>query len=360
MQFGTSRFLQAHADLFISEAMEKGEALGSITVVQTTSSADRAERLFGLAVDGGFPVRIRGIENGEQVDRTQQVTSVRRALSAAANWAEIKRVFVEEVELVLCNTADRGYDVSGEDDELPKGLPTSFPGKLVVLLHTRFRAKKAPLTVLPCELISNNGKVLSGIVASLAQRWYRDSDFSDWIRTDVIFCNTLVDRIVSEALQPAGAVAEPYALWAIQRVSGQTLPCSHPAIVVADDIAPFEQLKLFILNLGHTILANQWIEGGRPSDLTVREMLGDADTKSFLLDIYRTEVIPGFAARQMGDQAQAYVRTTMDRFENPFLDHRLSDIAQNHQEKIVRRLEGFMTWSGIAAAKLSAIALSAR
>jgi tagaturonate reductase len=359
MQFGTSRFLQAHADLFISDAMEKGAALGPVTVVQTTGSADRAERLQGLAIDGGFPVRIRGIEHGEPVDRTQYVKSVRRALSAAADWEEIKRIFIEEVELVLCNTADRGYDVSGESVEFPAGLPTSFPGKLTALLHARFRANGAPLTVLPCELISKNGEVLRGIIDGLAQRWYADHDFDTWIEEDVIFCNTLVDRIVSEALSPAGAVAEPYALWAIQRVARQTLPCTHPAIVVTDDIAPFEQLKLFILNLGHTVLANRWIEQGRAENLTVREILAGADTKGFLLTIYQSEVVPGFAARQMGEEAEAYVRTTMDRFENPFLDHRLSDIAQNHREKVVRRIEGFMTWSGAAAPKLSAILAAA-
>ena len=73
-------------------------------------------------------------------------------------------------------------------------------------------------------------------------------------------------------------------------------------------------------------------------------------------DIYRRRSSPG--SRRNGDQVQAYVRTTMTARKS-LLDHRLSDIAQNHQEKIVRRLEGFMTVR-IAAAKLSAIALSAR
>jgi tagaturonate reductase len=359
MQFGTSRFLQAHADLFISVAMEKRQALGPVTVVQTTGSVERADRLRGLAVEGGFPVRIRGIENGRPVDRIQQVKSVRRALSAAKDWSEIARIFVDEVELVLCNTADRGYDITGEAIALPEGLPISFPGKLTALLHARFRANRAPLTVLPCELVSGNGDVLRGIVDGLATRWYADPAFSAWIETDVIFCNTLVDRIVSEALSPAGAVAEPYALWAIQRVEGQTLPCTHPAIVVADDIAPFEQLKLFILNLGHTILAGRWIEQGRPDDMTVREILSDTQTKDGLLSIYRNEVISGFAAQRMGEAAQSYVGTTMDRFENPFLDHRLSDIAQNHREKINRRLVGFMRWSGVPAPELSAIVAAA-
>jgi tagaturonate reductase len=355
LQFGTSRFLQAHADLFISEAMERGEALGPVTVVQTTGSADRAERLKGLAVAEGFPVHIRGIENGQQVDRTQRVTSVRRALSASADWDEIERVFVEEVQLVLCNTADRGYDIADEMDALPEGIPTSFPGKLTKLLHTRFQLSGERLTILPCELISGNGDVLRGIVRDVAVRWYGDASFETWLEEEVIFCNTLVDRIVSESLSPAGAVAEPYALWAIQRVDGQTLPCRHPAIVVAGDIGLFERLKLFILNLGHTVLANRWIARGRPENLTVREILADESTMEYLRLIYESEVIPGFAAMGMADEARGYVATTLERFANPYLDHRLADIAQNHEEKIRRRLGGFIAWSGTNAPTLKSI-----
>jgi tagaturonate reductase len=360
MQFGTSRFLQAHADLFVSEAMQENAALGPITVVQTTGAADRAERLKGLTVAEGFPVRIRGIENGRPVDKTMRVTSVHRALSAQGDRAEVERIFVEEAELILCNTADRGYDISGEASALPSGIPVSFPGKLTKLLHARFRKTGVGLTVLPCELTSRNGEVLRAIVDELAARWYADSEFSAWIGSDVIFCNTLVDRIVSEALSPAGAVAEPYALWAIQRVAGQVLPCIHPSIVVADDITSFERLKLFILNLGHTLLAGRWIEQGRPEGLMVRQILADASVRQDLMQIYEGEVVPGFAAKGMEREARSYVETTLERFDNPFLDHRLSDIAQNHEEKIRRRFEGFIAWSGVSAPRLRQVIESVR
>lgn len=355
MQFGTSRFLQAHADLFISEALERGEALGPITVVQTTGSAERAERLQGLAVEGGFPVRLRGIEDGRQVDRLQQVTSVKRALSAGSDWAEIARIFRDEVALVICNTADRGYDISSEPESLPAGLPVSFPGKLTLLLHSRFAAAREGLTVLPCELISSNGEALRAVVTTLASRWYGEETFLAWLDSKILFCNTLVDRIVSEALSPAGAVAEPYALWAIERRAGQSLPCSHPNIVVADDIAPYEKLKLFILNLGHSFLASLWIDQGRVVTMTVREMIGNQQARSDLLSLYENEIIPGFARRDMEAQAKAYAAQTLERFDNPFLDHKLSDIAQNHAEKIRRRFQGFVDWSGVTAPRLQAI-----
>ncbi len=64
--------------------------------------------------------------------------------------------------------------------------------------------------------------------------------------------NSLVDRIVSEPILPVGAIAEPYALWAIERQPGMVLPCEHDDIVVTDELAHYERLKLLMLNLGHT------------------------------------------------------------------------------------------------------------
>jgi tagaturonate reductase len=77
----------------------------------------------------------------------------------------------------------------------------------------------------------------------------------------------------------------------------------------------------------------------------VREILGDADIKQFLLSLYDDEVIPGFAARGMAEAATRYVATTLERFENPFLNHRVSDIAQNHVIKIERRAGDFIAWA---------------
>ena len=79
-----------------------------------------------------------------------------------------------------------------------------------------------------------------------------------WIGEDCVWVNSLVDRIVSEPLEPLGAVAEPYALWAIEDQPGLELPCRHADVVVTNDLKRYERLKLFILNLGHTCLAEIW------------------------------------------------------------------------------------------------------
>jgi tagaturonate reductase len=355
LQFGTSRFLQAHADLFISEAMKRGEALGPVTIVQTTGASERSRRLAALAAPDGFLIHIRGKQDGRIVDKVSCVMSVKRALSALAQWDEVNRIFAGETKVVICNTADAGYDISAESPGWPEAIPASFPGKLTKLLFARFQQSGEGLTILPAELIPRNGDNLKAIVLKLSRDWHIGEPFMTWIEEKVIFSNTLVDRIVSEPLEPAGAVAEPYALWAIESQPGQVLPCKHPAMVIADDIAGYERLKLFILNLGHTYLADGWLKSDLPRDMTVREIMDRPEARQRLEQLYIDEVLPGFAAQGMGAAARAYMVQTIERFENPFLRHRLSDIAQNHHEKIRRRMGGFLDWSGADALILRAM-----
>ena len=92
----------------------------------------------------------------------------------------------------------------------------------------------------------------------MLDRWQAPANARNWVGEECLWVNSLVDRIVSEPLEPLGAVAEPYALWAIEDQPGLELPCRHGAIVVAADLKPYERLKLFILNLGHTYLAELW------------------------------------------------------------------------------------------------------
>ena len=354
VQFGTSRFLQAHADLFISEALTKGEAPGPITIVQTTGSIERSGRLAALARPEGFPVIIRGIQSGETIDATQHVTSVARALSTTQNWSEVRAIVAEEAEILISNTGDTGYQVG--DDDLTKDIPRSFPGKLILLLKARFDAGRRPLTILPCELVSRNGDVLKALMLRLAAGGGEDKAFAEWLDKDVVWANTLVDRIVSEPLEPAGAIAEPYALWAIENQPGLRPPCIHPCVKLVDDLTPYEKLKLHILNLGHTVLADLWLRQGRDPKETVREILTDPDIATRLHHIYRSEVIPAFAAKGLESEAADYVVATLERFRNPFLDHRLSDIANHHREKIERRIVDMRRWSpGVAMPELQAI-----
>ncbi|KKW67163.1 D-mannonate oxidoreductase [Lampropedia cohaerens] len=356
VQFGTSRFLLAHADLFVSDALQgcagAHSAIGGITVVQTTDNPASSARVAALAAGSGYPVVIRGIGAGRQVDERVQCTAVRQALRThdPAHWQALRAgVASPAVRVILSNTADRGYALRDEDG--PAALaadapaPASFPAKLLVLLHGRWTSSPdAPLTLLPCELIERNGQVLHELVCTLAARWRLDEAFIAWLGTRCVWANSLVDRIVSEAIEPVGAVAEPYALWAIEAQDGLQLPCEHPAITLTDNLEQFEQLKLFLLNAAHTFLAERWLQGqadgSRPADEIVRQAMCDAALRAELEALWAEEILPVFGASGSAGHAVAlaYVGSVRERFENPFLHHRLADIAQNHAQKKQRRL----------------------
>ena len=347
IQFGTSRFLQAHAALFVHEAQQSGQDVGPIAVVQVSGASSRSGRVAAFGNPQGYPVIIRGMSDGQPLNRTIQVTSVDRGLSAMGHWRELSKLFAEEAEFVVSNTGDTGYQTWPEDDRFGSDgdVPRSFPAKLAALLVQRWQASARPLVILPCELITGNGHVLKQAVVDCARLNNVAAGFYDWLDCHVAFAETLVDRIVSEPIEPIGAVAEPYALWAIKRAPGVRAPCQHPSIVLTDDLEPYERLKLHILNLGHTFLAEIWQREGRPADETVRAILADKDIRTRLDTLYESEVLPGFAANGMGDEAKAYVATTLDRFLNPFLDHRIADISQHHPEKVTRRIRAFLDWT---------------
>ncbi|MFY0682780.1 MAG: mannitol dehydrogenase family protein [Thalassovita sp.] len=341
LQFGTSRFLQAHADLFISEASHAGQDAGSITVVQSSGDRARAERLAALS--SGYIVRIEGLENNQAVSRETRVTSVARTLSTANDWDAVVDVFCNQAEFVLSNTGDTGFEASLVDEADSFEQSMSYPAKLTLLLWARFQNGARPIQIMPMELIVDNGQVLKTRVLELANRF--GEAFVAYVMNDVLWANSLVDRIVSEPLEPAGAVAEPYALWAVEAQEGLRLPCDHPSIQVVPALEAIESLKLFVLNLGHTYLANCWIVAGRDPNVMVRDMVNDPAQRSALLALYQYEVRPAFVAAGQAKAFDAYVAVTLERFGNPYLAHKLADIAQNHQAKIERRITAFLTWA---------------
>ncbi|KWA03779.1 D-mannonate oxidoreductase [Burkholderia territorii] len=344
LQFGTSRFLLAHVDLFVSQALDEGSAMGGIGIVQTTGNPASRARIDALRANGRYPVRIRGRDRGVVVDEVVECRAVQRAWDAGTDWAEIRRAVIETVRVIVSNTGDAGYRADPRDaaDLLAETTraPHGFPAKLLVLLYARWQVRPDDgVSILPCELVANNGDTLRDIVLDLAQRWRVPDAFAGYLRERCIWVNSLVDRIVSEPIDPVGAVAEPYALWAIERRAGIALPCRHAQIVVTDDLRSHERLKLFFLNLGHSWLAEQWLSAGRPDSETVRDAMNDTRLRDGLEAVWRDEVAPVFAALGLRETAERYVDSVRERFLNPYLAHRLADIANNHREKIARRIE---------------------
>jgi len=343
LQFGTSRFLQAHVDLFVSQALERGVALGRIAVVQTTDSPASTARTAALASGTPYRVLIQGVDKGQVVEQNLQASAISHALHAGEQWPALRQGFVEQVKVVVSNTGDRGYLLDPRDTSAllapQAAAPISFPAKLLVLLHDRWQHDaRSTLSLFPCELVARNGDVLRDLLVALARSWALGEGFQAYLTQNCRWANSLVDRIVSRALEPVGAVAEPYALWAIERQEGLTLPCSHEAIVLTDDLDHYERLKLFTLNLGHSYLAERWLSDVRPDDETVYQAMHSPALRTALETLWACEVLPVFAALGQLDAARRYIDSVRERFANPFLQHRLADIATNHKDKKQRRL----------------------
>src|SRR5262245_19272052 len=194
LQFGSGRFLRAFADLFIEEANRQGQNVGRVVLVQSTGG----DRAGALTQQGGkYHVVIRGIENGQVVDRVEQVTSISRALVAATKWDEVRAVARSpQLRLVLSNTTEAGYTLD-DVDKPTDAPPRSFPAKLLVLLKDRFEARRPGVTIIPCELMEGNAEILRKTLLGLCDKWDYSSSFRAWLRDDCVWLHTLVDRIVS-------------------------------------------------------------------------------------------------------------------------------------------------------------------
>jgi tagaturonate reductase len=338
LQFGTGKFLRGFADLFIHQANESGQAVGRIVAVQSTGTS-RAELMNRQA--GGYHVLVRGLTDGAVVDRVEESHSLSRALGAAEQWPRVLAVARSpELRYIVSNTAEVGYNLD-PGDKPEAAPPSSFPAKLLRLLHERFLAGLPGVTLLPCELFEQNAERLRGLVQQLSERWQLPGAFGDWLRTECTWRNALVDRIVanrpstvtSYADDPLLVVAEPYALWALDSQDGRGAFFQHPAIQYTSDVRPYFLRKVRILNAAHTALLCKALPGGIN---TVREAVLDSEIRDWLERLLFEEIVPILAGRV--EEPETFARQTLERFENPFIEHKLSDIAMYHEAKVKIRL----------------------
>jgi len=338
LQFGSGKFLRAFADLFIHQVNQQGHDVGRVVVVQTTGE----ERARLLNQQGGrYHVLIRGLADGATVDRTEEVASISRALVVSRQWPEVLTVARSpDLRYVISNTAEVGYTLYARDrpTDVP---PRSFPAKLLLLLKERHDAGHPGLTILPCELFEHNADRLLGIVVDLAQSWQFPAVLTDWIRTACRWRNTLVDRIVAVAppdhpLLKEDAlltVAEPFALWAVEAKHGPGGLFRHSAIQETPDVQAFFLRKVRILNAAHTALLSRAMPRGLR---TVREAVLDPEISDWLNRLFFDEIIPTVRGRV--EAPEEFAGQTLERFRNPFLEHKLSDIAAYHEAKVQVRL----------------------
>jgi tagaturonate reductase len=339
LQFGTGRFLRAFVDHFVHQANESGQNIGRIVVVQSTG--DREANLLN-ATQGRFHVVVRGLQDGQTIDRVDTVASISRAIAAAHDWNGVLAVATSPVlRFIISNTTEAGYTVE-PGDRIDRAPPNSFPLKLLAILGERFRAGLPGVTIIPCELRDQQADELFGIVRTLAEQSELPAAFRDWMTTECVWLNTLVDRIVVgapkdhplSAEDPLLIMAEPFSFFALQDKPGARPFVVHPNIVRAADVRPYFLRKVRILNAAHTALVTKAIPKGYQ---TVIEAMGDVELASWLERLLVEEIVPTLDDRV--DGPLRFAQQTLERFRNPFLEHRLVDIYQNHELKRKVRLE---------------------
>ena len=338
LQFGAGKFLRAFADLFIHQVNQGDQLAGRVVVVQSTG-AERASLLNRQ--QGRYHVLVRGLAGGETIDRIEESASISRALVAATQWREVLEVVRSpKLRTMISNTAETGYDLHAADrpEIVP---PRSFPAKLLMVLRERFESGQPGPMIVPCELHERNADLLQKLVIGLVESWKLDPRLIQWLQAECRWLNTLVDRIVTSPPKDHPllkedallCIAEPFAFWAVEQKPGTEDFVRHPAVRRADDVQPFFLRKVRILNAAHTAMVHQ---ARRRGIATVREAVDDPEIGKWLDRLLFDEIVPTLEGRV--EAPEQFARQTLERFRNPFLEHKFTDIAVYHDAKVKIRL----------------------
>ncbi|MEG0306773.1 MAG: tagaturonate reductase [Clostridium sp.] len=351
LQFGEGNFLRAFTDWLINKANKDGLYEGSIVLCQPIAQ--------GLAniindQDGIYTLAMRGIENGTAVEKIEQITSVSRCINPYEDYEALMEIArSSDLEVVISNTTEAGISYKSEC-KITDAPPSSFPAKITALLFERFKTFNGDvnrgLLFLPVELIDNNGSELKRIVLQYANEWELGLDFINWIETANEFTNTLVDRIVTgypkdqldyfeEKLGYKDNIivtSELFNLWVIEgkKQWSEILPIhkTDANVIWTEDVKPYKKRKVRILNGAHTstVLA-AYLAGHN----IVLDFMDDEIFKTLLDKIIYEEIIPTLDLPK--EELESFASAVSDRFANPYIKHKLLDIALNSCSKFNAR-----------------------
>lgn len=353
LQFGTGVLLRGLPDYLIDRANRQGVFNGRVVAVKSTDAGDPAvfERQGGL-----YTLCVRGIEKGQEISENVVCAAISRVLSAKNQWGNVLAFAASpDLEIVISNTTEVGIQLVQENVE--QSPPASFPGKLLAVLLARYRAFQGDiskgLVIVPTELLPENGAKLKAIVLELAQFNSLEPGFFDWLEKSCTFCNSLVDRIVpgkpnSETMTHLQtelgyaddllAMAEPYHLWAIEgdeRVKSVLSFCqTDPAVIIEPDIEIYRELKLRLLNGTHTLSCGLAHLAGFP---TVGEAMRDPAMSSFIEKLMLHEIAPAIPYLLPEGAAARFGQQVLDRFRNPFVEHKWLSITVQFSSKMKMR-----------------------
>lgn len=352
LQFGTGVLLRGLPDYFIDKANKAGIFNGRVVVVKST---DKGGTDAFVTQDNLYTQCVQGIFHGQKVEEYIINASISRVLSASSEWeAILKCAENPDMEIIISNTTEVGITLT--DDDVHAAPPRSFPGKLLAFLLRRYQSKGKGMVIIPTELITDNGKKLKDIILELAARNNLDKAFINWLKSENSFCSSLVDRIVPGALPAAAQAAtekelgykdelmimsEVYSLWAIEADDPKvkemlSFAKADSGVVIAPDINVFRELKLRLLNGTHTLSCGLAVLAGFD---TVKHAMDDPAMEAFIASLMKSEIVPAITDIYIReDAALRFSESVLDRFRNPYIEHRWISITMQYTSKMRMRV----------------------
>lgn len=344
LQFGTGVLLRGLPDYYIDKANKAGIFNGRVVMVKST---DKGGTDSFVKQDYLYTHCVQGILNGQKVEACIVNAAVSRVLSAATEWKAVLACAENpDMQIIISNTTEVGITLT--DDDVHAAVPKSFPGKLLAFLLHRYEKKGKGMVIVPTELISDNGQKLKAIVLELAVRNGLDKAFINWLDQENHFCSSLVDRIVPGAVSADSGyedelmiMSEVYSLWAIEAADPSikkvlSFAEADSSIVIAPDINVFRELKLRLLNGTHTLSCGLAILAGFE---TVRHAMEDPAMQAYISSLMKSEIVPAITDIYIReDAAIRFAESVLDRFRNPYIDHRWTSITMQYTSKMKMRV----------------------
>ena len=348
IQFGEGGFLRAFVDWIVQLTDEKTDFDASVVVVQPIEKGmcDMLEKQNCV-----YTLIMRGLKDGVPTVDKKVIDCISRTVQPYRDFDEyLKLAENSDFRFVVSNTTESG--IAFDDSDRPDNAPNiTFPAKVTMLLKKRFDLGLNGFIFLPCELIEKNGQTLKKYVLEYAKLWNLGTDFEKWVGNKNIFCNTLVDRIVTgdprDEKMDLGYednmldTSEIFHLWVIeakddeQKILKNEFPFEKAElnIIVTDNLDRYRTRKVRILNGAHTSM----IPYALLSKIeTVGECMKDEKMSRFVKECVFDEIIPTLDLPT--DELIDYANNVFERFSNPYIKHMCSSIALNSVSKFKVRV----------------------
>ncbi|MDY4213467.1 MAG: tagaturonate reductase [Eubacteriales bacterium] len=348
IQFGEGGFLRAFVDWIVQLTDEKTDFDASVVVVQPIEKGmcDMLEKQNCV-----YTLIMRGLKDGVPTVDKKVIDCISRTVQPYRDFDEyLKLAENSDFRFVVSNTTESG--IAFNDSDRPDNAPNiTFPAKVTMLLKKRFDLGLNGFIFLPCELIEKNGQTLKKYVLEYAKLWNLGTDFEKWVGNKNIFCNTLVDRIVTGYPRDEKIdlgyednmldTSEIFHLWVIeakddeQKILKNEFPFEKAElnIIVTDNLDRYRTRKVRILNGAHTSM----IPYALLSKIeTVGECMKDEKMSRFVKECVFDEIIPTLDLPT--DELIDYANNVFERFSNPYIKHMCSSIALNSVSKFKVRV----------------------